>query len=216
MEYKPTPASVQRLAAKNKAFTDSEKVYPRNFAEEPVDLEKVETPTELKPTDKAVSEYILKALRADPKHRFNSVVIGKAVKVSERTVKRSLKKLQRLGYLRLKRLKTGHVNYVWYPNQDSGSLTSYDAAESLLKAFPEIDQMVTPLGAEEAIRSARELGFTLNESRSLWKEFKEICSDVCLYSGGETWNKWLKANLRIRRADVVIETLEKVDKSLAA
>ncbi len=216
MEYKPNNASVQRLASKNKAFTDSEKVYPRNFKEEPIDLTNVTAPAELKPTDKAVSEYILKALRADSKHRFNSVAIGKAVKVCEKTVKRSLKRLQRLGYLRLKRLKTGHVNYVWYPNQDSGSMTSYDAAESLLTAFPEIGQLVCPLGAEEAIEKARELGFTLNESRSLFKEFKDICSEVCLYSGEETWNKWLHTNLRIRRADVVIETLEKVDESLAA
>lgn len=216
MEDRPTPASVQRLASKNKAFTEAEKVYPRNYKQEPTDLTKVTAPAELKPTDKAVSEYILRTLKADPKHRFNSVTIGKAVHISERTVKRSLKKLQRLGYLRLQRLKTGHVNYLWCPNQDSGSLTSYDAAESLLTAFPEIDQLVCPLGAEEAIRSARELGFTLNESRSLWKEFKQICSDVCLHSGEETWNKWLHTNLRIRRADVVIETLEKVEKTLAA
>ena len=216
MEYKPTNSSVQRLASKNKAFTDAEKVYPRNYKQEPVDLTKVETPAELKPTDRAVSEYILRTLRADPKYRFNSVTIGKAVKVCEKTVQRSLKRLQRLGYLRLKRLKTGHVNYLWCPNRDSGSMTSYDAADSLLRAFPEIDQLVCPLGAEEAIQAARELGFTLNESRSLWKEFKEICSDVCLYSGNETWNKWLKANLRIRRAGEVFETLEKVDKNLAA
>ena len=216
MEYKTTPASVMRLASKNKAFTDAEKVYPRNYKQEPVDLTKVETPAELKPTDRAVSEYILRTLRADPKHRFNSVTIGRAVKVCNKTVKRSLKRLQSLGYLRLKRLKTGHVNYVWYPNQDSGSMTSYDAAESLLRAFPEIDQQVCPLGSEEAIRSARELGFKINEARSLWKEFKQICSDVCLYSGNETWLKWLHTNLRIRRADVVIETLEKVDESIAA
>ena len=216
MEYKPTNSSVQRLASKNKAFTDSEKVYPRNYKQEPIDLTKVETPAELKPTDRVVSEYILKALRADPKHRFNSVTIGRALKVCEKTAKRSLKRLQRLGYLRLQRLKTGHVNYIWYPNQDGGSMTSYDAAESLLRAFPEIDQMVTPLEAEEAIKGARELGFTLNEARSLFKEFKEICSDVCLYSGEETWNKWLHTNLRIRRADVIIKTIEKVDKTLAA
>ena len=216
MKYKPTPASVQRLASKNKAFTDSEKVYPRNFKQEPIDLAKVAAPAELKPTDKAVSEYILKTLRADPKHRFNSGDIGKAVKVSEKTVKRSLKKLQRLGYLRLKRLKTGHINYIWCPERDSGSMTAYDAAESLLSAFPELEQLVSPLDAKEAIQRARELGFTLNDSRSLFKEFKEICSDVCLYSGDETWNKWLHANLRIKRAGEVFETLDKVENNLAA
>ena len=216
MKHKPTPASVQRLASKNKAFTDAEKVYPRNFKQEPIDLNKIAAPAELKPTDKAVSEYIIKMLRADPKHRFNSVIIGKAVMVSERTVKRSLKKLQRLGYLRLKRLKTGYVNYIWCPNQDSGSMTSYDAADCLLRAFPELEQLVCPLDAKEAIKKARGLGFTLNDSRSLWKEFKEVCADACLYSGEETWNKWLHAHLRIGRAGEVFETLDKVDKSIAA
>jgi len=207
MEYIPSNASVLRLAAKNKAFTDSEKVYPRNFAEEPVDLEKVETPAELKPTDRAVSEYILRTLRADPKHRFNSASIGKNIHLSGITVKRSLKRLQRLGYLRLKRLNTGYINYLWYPERNGGSMTSFDASESLLRAFPELEQRVAPLGTKEAIEKARELGFQINEARALWKEFKEVCADVCLYSGDETWNKWLKCHLRIKSAGKVLERL---------
>ena len=207
MEYIPSNASVLRLAAKNKAFTDSEKVYPRNFAEEPVDLEKVETPAELKPTDRAVSEYILRTLRADPKHRFNSASIGKNIHLSGITVKRSLKRLQRLGYLRLKRLNTGYINYLWYPERNGGSMTSFDCAESLLTAFPELEQRAAPLGTKEAIETARELGFQINEARALWKEFKEVCADVCLYSGDETWNKWLKCHLRIKSAGKVLERL---------
>lgn len=207
MEYKPNNASVQRLASKNKAFTDAEKVYPRNYKQEPVDLTKVTAPAELKPTDRAVSEYILKALRADPKHRFNSASIGKNIHLSGITVKRSLKRLQRLGYLRLKRLKTGYINYLWYPERNGGSMTSFDCAESLLTAFPELEQRAAPLGTKEAIETARELGFQINEARALWKEFKEVCADVCLYSGEETWNKWLKCHLRIKSAEKVLERL---------
>ena len=207
MEYIPSNASVLRLAAKNKAFTDSEKVYPRNFPEKPIDLEKVETPLELPPIDSAVAGYILRTLRKNPEHCFNSSTIGEQVHLAGITVKRSLKRLQRLGYLRLKRLKTGYVKYRWHPERDGGSLTTYDAAESLLRAFPELDQLVVPLETQEAIEQARELGFTLNEARSLWKEFKEICSEMKLYSGDETWSKWLKCHLRIKKAEKVLERL---------
>lgn len=207
MEYIPSNASVLRLAAKNKAFTESEKVYPRNFPEEPVDLENVETPLELPPIDSAVAGYILRTLRKNPEHCFNSSAIGEQVHLAGITVKRSLKRLQRLGYLRLKRLKTGYVKYRWHPKRDGGSLTSYDAAESLLRAFPELDQYVTPLETQEAIEQARELGFKINEARSLWKEFREVCSEMKLYSGDETWSKWLKCHLRIKSADKVLKRL---------
>ena len=207
MEYIPSNASVLRLAAKNKAFTESEKVYPRNFPEEPVDLENVETPPELPPIDSAVAGYILRTLRKNPEHCFNSSAIGEKVHLAGITVKRSLKRLQRLGYLRLKRLKTGYVKYRWHPKRDGGSLTVYDAAESLLRAFPELDQYVAPLGTQEAVEQARALGFKINEARSLWKEFREVCSEMKLYSGDETWSKWLKCHLRIKSADKVLKRL---------
>lgn len=199
MEHKPSVASVQRLVAKNKAFTDSEKIYPRNFPEEPIDLERIETPPELKPIDRAVADYIIRTLREEPEHRFNSTAIGEQVHLAGITVKRSLKRLQRLGYLRLKRLKTGHVKYGWHPDKDSGSMTSYDAAESLLRAFPELEQNAQALEQQEAVKTARGLGFKINEARSLWKEFKEVCADCRLYSGEETWNKWLKRHLSIKQ-----------------
>ena len=207
MKYITNVTAVQRLAAKNKAFTDSEKIYPRNFPEETMDLEEVEIPPELKPIDRAVADCILRTLRKEPDYCFNSTAIGEQVHLAGITVKRSLKRLQRLGYLRLKRLKTGYVNYRWHPERDGGSLTVYDAAESLLRAFPELDQYVAPLGTQEAVEQARALGFTLNEARSLWKEFREVCSEMKLYSGDETWTKWLKCHLRIKSADKVLKRL---------
>jgi len=57
MKYIPSDTVIQRVAAKNKALTDSEKIYPRNFPEETLDLEEVETPPELKPIDRAVAYH---------------------------------------------------------------------------------------------------------------------------------------------------------------
>jgi hypothetical protein len=207
MKYIPSVTAIQRLAAKNKAHTDSEKIYPRNLPEETIDLEEVEIPPELKPIDRAVADYILRILKKNPKYCFNSKSIGKQVHLAGITVKRSLKRLQRLGYLRLKRLKTGHIKYRWHPDCNGGSLTSYDAAESLLRSFPELGELTCPLTQQEALGLARNLGFKINEARSLWKEFKEVCADCRLYSGDETWAKWLRMNLPILSTEKTLERL---------
>ena len=191
MSTQPSISTVQRLATKNKAFTEAEKTYPRNFPEQPIDLEKASTPSELKPIDRAVAEYIIRTLKQEPEFCFNSLAIGEQVHLAGITVKRSLKRLQRMGYLQLKRLKTGHVKYRWHPDKNGGSMTSYDASESLLRAFPELAKLVFPLEQNEAIEMARALGFKLNEARSLWKEFKEACNDCGLSAGLEMWKTWL-------------------------
>ena len=74
-------------------------------------------------------------------------------------------------------------------------------------AFPELDQFVAPLETQDALKQARALGFKMNEARSLWKEFREVCSEMKLYSGDDTWAKWLKCHLRIKRAGKVLERL---------
>ena len=207
MKNIPSDTVIQRVAAKNKALTDSEKIYPRNFPEETLDLEEVETPPELKPIDRAVADYILRTLRKNPEYCFNSTAIGEQVHLAGVTVKRSLKRLQRLGYLRLKRLKTGYIKYRWHPECNGGSLTSYDAAECLLRSFPELGELTCPLTQQEALGLARNLGFKINEALSLWKEFKKVCADCRLYSGDETWTKWVKMNLPTQSAEKTLERL---------
>lgn len=171
----------------------------KNSASSMNDLEQAEAlplnpPAHLNRNQQAIASFILNQLSHDSKKTFNSSTIAQAVKLSSKTVQRTLKLLQREGYLRLHKLKSGHVRYTYHKRPQGRSMTVYDAVESLLEAFPE-EAMVKPEPAPnalcpftkaDAVGIAGLRGIPKASAEALWLDYREQ------QAGLETDQNWIR------------------------
>ena len=134
-----TPSLVSSLVAKNSASSYN-------------DLDEMTLPAQapafLKPNQRAVADFIIQRLKQDRSYTFSSGTIAKTVGLSGSTVKRTLTKLQRLGLLRLHKLRSGFVRYSYHADVELAGeqsyLIPYDACKSLLDTFSETKVLAQP------------------------------------------------------------------------
>ena len=182
---------IQYLVAKNSASSLNDLEQTEEIPEHP--------PAHLNRNQKAVVRFILKQLKRDSEQTFSSSTIAETVELSVKTVQRTLKLLQRQGYLRLHKLKTGFVRYTYHQSPLGRSMTVYDAVESLLVCFPD-EAMVKPEPAPvsyhpftkaDAVGIADLRGITKADAEELWLEYRAQQAGL---ETDQNWTRFLNEN----------------------
>jgi len=182
---------IQYLVAKNSASSLNDLEQTEELPEHP--------PAHLNRNQKAIVRFIIKQLKRDSGQTFNSSTIADAVELSVKTVQRTLKLLQREGYLRLHKLKSGFVRYTYHKSSLERSMTAYDAVESLLECFQD-EAMVKPEPASvsyhpftkaDAVGIADLRGITKADAGELWLEYIEQQAGL---ETDQNWTRFLNEN----------------------
>lgn len=159
-------------------------------------------PAHLNRNQKAVVRYILAQLQRDPTLTFNSATIAQAVELSSKTVQRTLKLLQREGFLRLHKLQNGFVRYTYHQHPAGASLTVYDGVESLLDTFP-AEAVVKPEPAKEsfypflkaeALGVAEMRGLSKAVASEFWKDFQR---QECGMGTADNWTRFINEQMKL-------------------
>ena len=187
-----TRDQIQYLVAKNKASSMNTIEQDEELPEHP--------PAHLNRNQKAVVRYILAQLQRDLTLTFNSAAIAQAVELSSKTVQRTLKLLQREGYLRLHKLQNGFVRYTYHQHPAGASLTVYDGVESLLDTFPAeavekpepAKERFYPLFKAEALGVADLRGLNKAIATELWKDFQR---QECGLGTADNWTRFLNEQM---------------------
>ena len=183
---------IQYLIAKNSASSLNDIEQIEELPEHP--------PVHLNRNQKAIVRLILKQLKRDSEKTFSSSIIAEAVELSVKTVQRTLKLLQREGYLRLHKLKSGFVRYTYHNSPPGRSVTVYDAVESLLECFAG-EAMVKPEPAPfsyhsftkaDAIGVAALHGIHRAIAEELWHDYSALQQGL---ETDQNWTRYLKDNL---------------------
>jgi Fe2+ or Zn2+ uptake regulation protein len=182
---------IQYLVAKNSASSLNDLEQNEELPAHP--------PAHLNRNQKAVVRFILRQLKRDSEQTFSSSTIAETVELSVKTVQRTLKLLQREGYLRLHKLKTGFVRYTYHKSPLGHSMTVYDAVESLLVCFPD-EAMVKPELAPisyrpftkaDAIGIASFHGISKADAEELWQEYRTQQAGL---ETDQNWTRFLNEN----------------------
>jgi len=182
---------IQYLVAKNSASSLNDLEQTEELPEHP--------PAHLNRNQKAVVRFILRQLKRDSEKTFSSSIIAETVELSVKTVQRTLKLLQREGYLRLHKLKTGFVRYTYHQSPLGHSMTVYDAVERLLECFPD-EAMAKPEPAPisfhpftkaDAVGIADLRGITKADAEELWVEYRAQQAGL---ETDQNWTRFLNEN----------------------